>query len=242
MISSKLIGRGFVLAVLVVFSLQFAGCATQTQFGGFVSASKEDEDIAKKGNFSEVVSAQIVITQNPDFNGGKISPKALQKIQQYAISCQKQVEAQLAGPGQSGVNGAVPYGTAGLGTGPAAGAAFGSAISMGAYAKYGAIAYLLPGAVNGLVTGSYAMASAKGTCTRDFWEDIAKTDQDFRGTHITVAYAGKKWGGSIPPALEKQAIIVPVAGPAPANQNAPATAVAPAPNPNQKAIVRAPHP
>lgn len=232
MISSKF-GRGFVLAVSFVFFGLLAGCAHQTQFGGFVSASKQDEDEVKKGNFSEAVSAQLVITQNPDFNRGKISPKALQKIQEYAISCQKQVEAQLAGPAQSGLNGALPYGTAGLGTGPAAGAAFGSAISMGAYAQYGAIAYLLPGAVNGLVTGSYAMSYAKGACTKEFWDDIAKTDKDFQGTHIHTALAGKNRRGSIPPALERKMVIIPVSGPV-----EPVAAPAPATNPNQKAIVR----
>lgn len=228
--TSKVIGRGFVLALLAVFSFQFAGCAT-TQFGGYISASDEEVKVAEKGNYVESAVAQIVIYQNPDFNNGKISPKALDKIQRYSISCQRQIEAQLAGPGQSGVNGAVPYGTAGMGTGGAAVAAF-QGVSGVAYLTYGGLAYLLPGAVNGLVTGSYAMASAKGTCTRDFWEDIAKMDPDFRGTHVSVAYAGKRWGGSVPPALVQKAVVPVSAKPVSAN---PGVSAPPA-NPNQKAI------
>lgn len=174
-------------------------CATSS-FNGYVSASPHDMKVVEHGGYSPAAMAQIAIVQNPDFNGGKISPKALQKIQEYSISCQRQIDAQLAGSGQSGLNGAVPYGLAGLGVGPAAKAAFAGA-SESAYALYGGIAYVLPGAVNGLITGSYAMASAKGTCTRDFWEDIVRIDPDFRGTHVVVVYAGKAAGDSIPPAL-----------------------------------------
>jgi hypothetical protein len=170
-----------------------------SSYNGYVTAPPEAKKVVENGGYSEEAMAQIVIVQNPDFNGGKISPKALKKIQEYGMSCQKQIDAQLAGAGQSAVNGAVPYGLAGTGTGPAARMAFMGAASATRYAIYGGVAYILPGAVNGLVTGSYAMASAKGTCTRDFWEDISKTDPDFRGTHVGVAYAGKT-GSSAPPA------------------------------------------
>jgi hypothetical protein len=176
-------------------------------FSGYVSAPQEAKKDVEAGKFVEEVAAQFVIYQNPDFNGGKISPKALRKIQLYAMSCQQQIDAQLAGPGQSAGSGALNYGVAGTGTGVAAHLAFAGA-RFSEYATYGGIAYLLPGAVNGMVSGAYAMASAKGTCTRDFWEDIAKTDPDFRGTHVSVAYAGKR-GNSTPPAL------TPVTVPAP---------------------------
>ncbi|MBU6490548.1 hypothetical protein KGQ25_00040 [Patescibacteria group bacterium] len=182
--------------------LLLGACASMSSFNGYVSASSEDAKKVEHGGYSDAATAQIAVVQNPDFNGGRISPRALKKIQEYSISCQRQIDVQLAGAGQSGVNGAVPYGVAGLGVGPAAKAAFAGA-SMHAYALYGGIAYLLPGAVNGLITGSYAMASAKGTCTRDFWEDVVHTDPDFRGTHVVVVYAGKAFGNSMPPALKK---------------------------------------
>ncbi len=192
---SKLIVRGFILAS----ALLLGACSTMSSYNGYVTAPAAAAKVVESGGYSEEAMAQIVIVQNPDFNGGKISSKALKKIQEYSMSCQKQIDAQLAGVGQSAVNGAVPYGLAGTGTGLAASLAWGSAVSAAKYSTYGSVAYLLPGAVNGLVTGSYAMASAKGTCTRDFWEDISKTDPDFRGTHVGVAYAGKT-RNSAPPA------------------------------------------
>ena len=66
--------------------------------------------------------------------------------------------------------------------------------------------HILPGAVNGLVTGSYALASAKGNCTREFWEDIVKTDPAFKGTHVMVVHAGKASGDSRPPALDRKVV------------------------------------
>ncbi len=194
---SKWITRGFILAGA---PLLLGACAA-TSFNGYVTASPEDAKLVQQGGYSPAATAQIAIVQNPDFNGGKISPRALKKIEEYSISCQHQIDAQLAGPGQSAANGAVPYGIAGMGVGPAAKAAFAGA-SAHAYALYGGIAYVLPGAVNGLITGSYAMASAKGTCTRDFWEDVVHTDPDFRGTHVVTVFAGKSAGNSIPPALQ----------------------------------------
>ena len=196
---SNVIVRGL---VLVGAPLLLGACATSS-FNGYISASPEDAKKVEQGKVVDAALAQIAVVQNPDFNGGRISLKAIKKIQEYSISCQRQIDVQLAGAGQSGVNGAVPYGLAGMGVGPAAKAAF-AGVSAHAYALYGGIAYILPGAVNGLITGSYAMASAKGTCTRDFWEDVVHTDPDFRGTHIVVVYAGKAVGNSAPPALNEK--------------------------------------
>lgn len=190
--------RGCLLAAVGLLG----ACATTTQFSGYVSATDEDAAAVAAGEYRPRALAQVAIVQNPDFNGGVISPKALKKIEQYSMACQRQVDAQLAGPGQSAIIGGTEFGVAGTGTGVAARAAFGSAVSAGKYATYGGIAYILPGAVNGLVTGSYAMASAKGTCTRDFWEDIVHTDPAFRGTHVVVVYAGKAVGNARPPALD----------------------------------------
>jgi hypothetical protein len=188
-------------SALLITTALLGGCAN-SQFNGYVTAGAEDAKIVNAGGYSKNATAQIAIVQNPDFNGGKISFKALRTIQRYSMSCQGQIDAQAAGAGQSGINGAVPYGMAGAGTGPAAAAAFAGA-SAGSYATYGALAYVLPGAVNGLVTGSYALASAKGSCTRDFWEDVVHSDPDFAGTHVEVLYAGKNWGDSAPPALDR---------------------------------------
>ena len=161
----------------------------------------------------------VAIVQNPDINGGRLTPKAVQKIAYYGDSCRKQVGAQIAGPVQSTVNGVVPYGIAGaVGVGLGASEAFAGA-PFGAYAMYGGIATAASGGVNGLITGSYAMASAVGTCTRDFWDDVVHTDPAFAGTHVEVVYAGKAWGNSSPPALARPANDhVPSA----ANDNAPA--------------------
>lgn len=202
---SKLAVRGLALAS----ALLLGACGTMSPFNGFVSATDEDAKIVQAGGYSEAAMAQIAIVQNPDFNGGKISPKALKKIQQYSISCQGQVDPQLAGRGQSGGSGAVNYGIAGTGTGLAANAAFAGA-KISEYAIYGGIAYILPGALNGALGGGYSMASAKGDCTRQFWEDIAKTDPDFKGTHVVIVHAGKS-GNSVPPALNRAAVARPPA-------------------------------
>jgi len=190
---------------VLVFAALLGGCGATSQFNGFVKATDADAKTVHEGGYSDAAMAQIAIAQNPDFNKGKISPKALKKIQEYSISCQRQIDSQLAGPGQSGASGALNYGVAGTGTGPAADLAFTGA-KAGEYAVYGGLAYVLPGGVNGLYSGGYAMASAKGTCTRDFWEDIAKTDPDFKGTHVEVVHAGKAWGNSRPPALSNPVV------------------------------------
>lgn len=204
---SKLIVRGLVLAS----ALLLGACGTMSPYSaGYIVAPPEAKKVIDDGGWSEEAAAQIAIVCNPDFNGGKCSPKAVKKILQYAMSCQQQIDTQLAGPGQSAAGGAVAYGAAGLGTGVAAQAAFKGpgSVLLRPYAVYGALAYILPGAVNGLVSGSYSMAAAKGDCTRQFWEDISKTDPDFRGTHVTIVYAGKT-GSSVPPALS------PVTAPSP---------------------------
>ena len=199
MISSRLIVRGLALAI-AAFAL--GGCGTTSPFSGYVSATPEAAKVVESGGISEEAMAQIAIVQNPDFNNGRISAKALKKIQQYAMSCQGQIDPQLAGKAQSAGSGALDYGAAGSGTGVAAQAAFKGpgSVLLRPYAIYGSIAYILPGAVNGLTTGAHSMASAKGDCTRQFWEDIAKTDPDFKGTHVVIVHAGKS-GDSRPPAL-----------------------------------------
>ena len=201
----RLFVRGFGLAAVLLL-----GACASSPFNGYITAGPQDMQAVRQGGYSPAAMAQIAIVQNPDFNGGKISPLALKKIQEYSISCQHQIDPQLAGAGQSGISGAVPYGVAGLGIGPATKAAFGSAVNMSSYAVYGGIAYLLPGAVNGLISGSYAMASAKGTCTRDFWEDVVHSNPLFAGTHVVVVYAGKAAGDSVPPALLNRSAVSPV--------------------------------
>jgi hypothetical protein len=72
---SKLIVRGLALAS----ALLLGACGTMSPFSGYVSAPPEAKKEVEAGKFVEEVAAQIVIYQNPDFNGGKISPKALRK-------------------------------------------------------------------------------------------------------------------------------------------------------------------
>ncbi len=184
-----------VFAVLVGVPALLGGCGT-TQMGAYGSGMNS-----------------IAIVQNPDINGGKLSPKAVAKIDKLNASCRKQIGAQIAGPVQSGINGVVPYGVAGAGgVGLGASEAFAGA-PFGAYAMYGGIATAASGGVNGLITGAYAMASAVGTCTRDFWSEVVHTDPVFAGAWVEVVYAGKAWGNSSPPALVQ-----------PANDNVPSAA------------------
>lgn len=199
----QLLVRGSILAGAVALS---AGCAT-SPVAGYMSASQEDAETVKNGGYSDAAMAQIAIVQNPKINGGKLSPEAVRVIQELSMSCQQQVDGQLAGAAQSGIYGGVDYGITGLGVGPAARVGFGKMASIVKYAGYGAIASILPGAYNGLITGSYAMASAKGTCTDKFWTDVSKTRPEFAGTHVLTVFAGKKWGDSAPPALDKSAVM-----------------------------------
>ena len=197
--------RSVVFGLLAILSL--AGCA-QSPFSGYTQAGRataqavETAAAQQRVLYSPVASAQIAVVQNPDINGGRLSAAAEMKIQQYNISCQKQVSPQLAGPVQSVVGGAVPYAAAGfVGTGVGAHAAFGTAASVATYGVYGGLAELGLGGINGALTGSYAMASAIGTCTRDFWDDVVHTNPLFAGAHVEVVYYGKRWFGSAPPAL-----------------------------------------
>ena len=197
----NLIVRG--LALASAFLLQ---ACSPSMYSGYVTAQPEAKKVVDEGGYSDDAMAQIAIVQNPDLpanspNKGKISPKAVTKIQQYAISCQYQIDPQLAGGAQSVINGALPNGGAGaLGTGLGAHAAFAGA-KFREYATYGGVASLFLGIPYGATSGSYSMASAKGDCTRQFWEDIVKTDPDFQGTHVVIVYAGKRWGDSRPPAM-----------------------------------------
>jgi len=197
---NKTLLQGFFALAL---ALTLSACA-QTQFAGYDQASDEAASKVNKGEYDVDATAQIAIVQNPDINGGKISLKALMKIEQYSMSCQRQIDPQLAGGVQSGINGVVPYGIGGfVGVGEGAVTGFPGAKFM-QYGPYGGIADGAEGGVNGLVTGSYALAAGVGGCTRDFWEDISKSDPAFAGTHVEIVYAGKSWGDSHPPALDKK--------------------------------------
>ena len=200
--------RGLRSIAFVFFAiLSLAGCA-QSPFSGYDQAAPQTERaIATAAAHQQVfyspdASAQIAVVQNPDINGGRLSAAAEMKIQQYNISCQRQVSPQMAGPVQSAVGSAIPYGVAGfVGTGVGAHVAFGAAASVATYGAYGGLTELGLGGINGALTGSYAMASAIGTCTRDFWDDVVHTNPLFAGAHVEVVYYGKRWGGSAPPAL-----------------------------------------
>lgn len=150
--------------------------------------------------YSRSATAQIAIVQNPDFNGGKLSLKALNTIQRYNVSCQHQIGAQVAGPVQTTASGMATYAAGGAGLGLGAKAAF-TGLSGGAYAAYGAISTGFVGGVNGLTAGSYAMAAAVGQCTIDFWKDVVHNSPAFRGAHVVIVYDGKRLGDSLPPAL-----------------------------------------
>ena len=202
---------GTILALIVITGASGlgAGCSTVSAVSGYTQASNEDAARVEKGEYSRPASAQIVVVQNPDINGGILSPQALMKIQQYNISCQQQVLPQIAGPVQSGVTGAVTGGIAGA-TGVGGGAVVGfSHAAFPPYAAYGGIADAAAYGLNGLITGSYAAASAIGTCTRDFWEDKVRDDPAFAGAHVEVVYAGKAWGDSHPPALDHSIVTAP---------------------------------
>lgn len=193
---------------LVMFVLGLSACSTvtYTPFNGYSVASDEDVKTVREGGYSEVVLGQIALAQHPEYNGGKIPPAAFKMISELGISCQVQIHPQLAGPVQAAVGGAVPYGVAGIGTGLGATTAFKGA-SFKDYTAYGAISYLFSGAVNGVITGSYSMASAKGTCIRDFWDLSLKKHPELVGTVVEVVLAGKAVSNSVPPALERKPVL-----------------------------------
>lgn len=187
---------------LIASTLLLGGCGS---LNGFISAPPEAKKLVDAGEYVPDAVAQVAIFQHPDFNGGKMSAAALKKIQELSMQCQQQADVQVAGPGQSATTGAGLYGVAGTGTGPAAALAFGRAGNMlGKYATYGGIAYLLPGAVNGLYSGSYAMASVKGTCTVEFWRLTLEKNPEFKGTVVVPVLAGKS-GNSYPSTAPKPA-------------------------------------
>ena len=203
------LGTRLRIASPLILLASLSACA-QSPFSGYAAASPDTEQaiVAAAAHdrlyYSAMASAQVAIVQNPDINGGRLSPQAFMKIQEYNISCQHQVSPQLSGPVQSFVGSAVPYGAAGtVGTGVGAHAAFGAAATVGTYGLYGGLTELGLGGVNGIITGSYAMASAVGTCTRDFWDDVVHTSPLFAGAHVEVVYYGKRWGDSAPPALSR---------------------------------------
>ena len=184
--------------------LPLEGCG----MNGFVVASPDDQKIIDAGGFSEAATAQIAIVQHPDSNGGKIPPEALREIQRLSMSCQVQIGPQLAGRGQAAGTGAINGAIPGLGQGPAASVATfanspGRALD---YSKYGGVASAGFGAFNGMQNGSYALVSAIGNCTRDFWQYNVKRNPKLEGTYVQIAYYSKRSGNSAPPALDRQAI------------------------------------
>lgn len=190
----------YVRAAIAVLALASLSACAGTPWSGFESADPSALEKIKNGEIVAEVVAQIAVAQHPEFNGGVIPARAFQKIQELALSCQIQMDAQLAGVVRSGASGMLSYGAAGTGTGPAASAAF-NGVKMGEYAAYGGIAYILPGFVNGLYSGGYSAASAKGDCTRQFWTLSQEKDPSLKGTAVMVVHAGKST--AIPPNLER---------------------------------------
>lgn len=189
---------GVLLALGV--TVMVTGCAT-TQYSGYAVGTKADAEAVDRGEYNNAAMAQIVVWVNTLIGVTEVPQEAMTLIQRAALDCQWQIDPQLAGPVQSGVNGGVPYAIAGAGIGPAMALGFGQAVvNVGKYALYGSGAYLLPGAANGLVTGSYAQVAAKGDCAKTNWEEYVKREPKYAGIHIGVAYAGKAWGNSAPPA------------------------------------------
>lgn len=191
----------YLRAAIAVSVLSFLSACAGTPWSGFESADSSALEKVKAGQIVPEAVAQIAVAQHPEFNGGITPARAFQKIQELAISCQIQMDAQLAGAVRSGVSGALSYGVGGLGTGPAASAAFGNAVKMGEYATYGGITYILPGFVNGLYSGGYSAAAAKGDCTRQFWTLSQEKDPTLKGTIVAIVYAGKS--SAVPPNLER---------------------------------------
>lgn len=188
--------------IALSFALALGGCAT-SPYNGYVSASRDDLAHVEKGEFSDAAMAQIALVQHPEINGGIIPVGALKRVQEDAISCQWQLDPQLAGAGRSTVTSGLSYGLAGAaGTGLGANAAFGSAVKAGEYATYGGVAMLFSGAVNGLVSGSYSASAAKGDCVKQLWSIDQKKNPKFEGTFVVIVYAGKS-SNSRPPALDQ---------------------------------------
>ncbi len=189
------------LIALLAISVGITGCIGAPISHGYRPASTGDLEAVERGEYSPVAMAQLVAFVNPLIGVTKIPKEAMKLIQKAAIDCQWQIDPQLAGAWQSAITGGVSYGIAGGGAGPAARLGFGAAAKILDYTIYGIGAYVLPGAVNGLITGSYGMASAKGRCAQKNWDEYKATTGKYKGIHIDVAYAGKAWGGSMPPAL-----------------------------------------
>lgn len=191
--------RIFMRLMCLVLLAGTLGACTTTQLGGFATVSEKDIAAVNRGEINKTALGQIAIVQNPYINEGRISPKAVMMIQKLAVSCHLQLKGQVAGLGQSLLNGGLPVGVlGGLGTAVGAAWAFSFADPVD-YAKYGFPPYALTAAYQAGVAGSYSAAAAKGSCVRDFWDDLVSTDRDFEGTHIEIVYAGKGWGDPTPP-------------------------------------------
>ncbi|HYE23232.1 MAG TPA: hypothetical protein VEA92_02140 [Candidatus Paceibacterota bacterium] len=138
------------------------------------------------------------IVHNPDVNGGRPSPEAIDAINRYAASCYQQLESQVRGQFESGLRSAADYGVAGAiggGLGLAGGSTGFEGVDPASYGQYGAIAGAAQGAasgfVNGQVTGSYSFAAARGECVNDFWSDEKDSRPEYRGTHPVTLLNGR---------------------------------------------------
>lgn len=201
----QMVVRGLVLAGI---TLLLNACA----LNGYISAPEGAERVVQNGGYVPEALAQVAIFQNPDFNKGKITPKAFRKIQEYGISCQRQADAQVAGQGQAAATGIINQGPISAVSEAASADAANFARTSEQIQNYGMFGLGLGvgfGALNGMTSGSYDLASLKGECTRGFWGDVRNTDPAYRGTHVGVVRFGKKWGGSLPPALDRSAVAQP---------------------------------
>ena len=158
------------------------------------------------------IESQIAIVRLKKY--GPLTGEQVQLISQIAIECQQQVHPQLSGAGQSGLSGALSYGSTG-GVGTAVGATLGgftnSVATAAKFGLYAGVPYLATGAVNGLAQGSYSLASAKGTCTVENWRLEVERDPRLKGTIVIPVFAGKSWGNSLPPALDRSGVTRPPA-------------------------------
>jgi len=200
------------MAVLAMFVLLLAGCASVTgPYVGYVTGTEDDKKVVEKGGWCEACAAQIAIVVNPrGKNGGKLSVEALKEIQFLSMSCQGQVGAQAAGPGQAVASGAAIGSVAGgLGTGLGAEAAYRKTPGINNFSyfgTFGAVANTVTGGVNGYATGSYNLAVGIGSCTAQFWAREIKRRPDVFDDDVALVSLpyGKRAGGSLPPSLSPE--------------------------------------
>lgn len=136
-----------------------------------------------------------MVSQHPRINEGIIPPDAFAEYQYLATDCNQQVEHYAAGPLQSAGTGGLVYGAAGVAGGSGgAQAGFGKVVSSADYGVYTGVQMFASGAVNGLQTGSYGMATLKGGCTSAHWSVSQKMNGNWAGTFVHTVTAGRKPG------------------------------------------------